>query len=73
MRRQIAKIEANGDLSPEQKARATAGFKEVVARFPDNIPEAHLRLMTANRDRIFEIVVNVGADLSAQPDGWENW
>jgi len=73
MRRQIAKIEANASLSPEQKAKATAGFKEVVARFPDNIPAAHLRLMTVNRDRIFQIVIHAGADLSAQPDGWENW
>jgi hypothetical protein len=73
MRRQIAKIEANAGLSPEQKAKATAGLKEVVARFPDNIPAAHLRLMTANRDRIFEIVMHASADLSAQPDGWENW
>jgi len=73
MRRQIAKIEANAALSPVQKGKATAKFKEVVARFPDNIPEAHLRLMTANRDRIFQIVIHAGADLSAQPDGWENW
>jgi hypothetical protein len=35
------------------------------------VPAAHLRLMTANRDRIYEIVINANADLSAQPDGWE--
>lgn len=73
MRRQITKIEANAALSPERKAKATAGLKEVVARFPDNIPAAHLRLMTVNRDRIFEIVLRASADLSAQPDGWANW
>jgi hypothetical protein len=73
MRLEIAKIEANTTLSPEQKAKATAELRRVVARFPDNIPEAHLLLMAANRDRIFEVVLKAGAGLSAQPDGRLNW
>ena len=73
MRRQIAKIEGNGSLSQDQKAKATAELRQVVARFPDNIPEAHLQLMTANRDRIFEIVLSAGADMSAQPEGRQSW
>lgn len=73
MRRHIAKIEADSRLSPEQKEKATAGMKQMVARFPNAIPEAHLRLMTANRDRIFEVVLNASADMSARPDGWTNW
>jgi hypothetical protein len=56
MRREIARIEADASLSPEGKDEATAELKHIVAGFPNNIPEAHLRLMTANRDRIFAVL-----------------
>jgi hypothetical protein len=56
MRREIARIEADANLSPADKDKATAELKQIVAGFPNNIPEAHLRLMTANRDRIFAVL-----------------
>ena len=56
MRREIARIEADTNLSPADKDKATAELKQIVAGFPNNIPEAHLRLMTANRDLIFAVL-----------------
>lgn len=53
MRRQIARIESDMSLSPEERDKATAELKEIVARFPENLPQTHIRLMTANRDRVF--------------------
>jgi hypothetical protein len=61
MRRQIARIEADTKLSAEQKDKATAELRQVVARFPDNIPAEHLRLMTANRDRVFAVLLAANA------------
>lgn len=58
MRRQIARIEADARLSPADKDKATAELKQIVATFPANIPESHLRLMAANRDRIFAVLVS---------------
>jgi hypothetical protein len=55
-RREIARIEADDSLSPADKDKATAELKQVVAAFPNNLPEAHLRLVTANRDRIFAVL-----------------
>jgi hypothetical protein len=60
MRRQIARIEANTKLSPADKDKATAELKRIVARFPSNLPEAHLRLVTANRDLIFAVLAANG-------------
>ena len=56
MRREIARIEADASLSPADKDEAAAELKQIVAGFPNNIPEAHPRLMTANRDRIFAVL-----------------
>jgi hypothetical protein len=56
MRRQIARIEADARLSPADKDNATAELTQIVTRFPSNLPEAHLRLVTANRDRIFAVL-----------------
>ena len=56
MRREIARIEADASLSPADKDEATAGLKEIVAVFPNNLPEAHIQLVTANRDRIFAVL-----------------
>lgn len=54
MRKQIAQIEANARLAADEKDKMTTPLREIVATFPENMPEAHLRLMTTNRDRIFE-------------------
>jgi hypothetical protein len=59
MRRQIRRIEANAKLSPDDKEKATAELKHIVARFPNNLPEAHIGLVTANRDRIFAVLATV--------------
>jgi hypothetical protein len=56
MRDEIARIEADANLSPVDKDNATAELKSIVAAFPNNLPEAHLRLMTAHRDRIFAVL-----------------
>jgi hypothetical protein len=53
LRQEIARIEANKRLSLAEWDKATADLKQIVARFPDNLPKAHLQLMTANRDRVF--------------------
>lgn len=58
MRYRIARIEADTKLSPTDKDKATMELKQIVARFPNNIPESHLRMMTANRDRIFAVLVS---------------
>jgi len=68
MRQQIAKIEADANLSLEQKDKATAELKEVVARFPNNVPEAHLRLVTANAHRIFKVAKAVYPNLTPRPE-----
>ena len=52
----IARIEGNARMPAEAKERATAPMREIIAAFPNDIPEAHLRLMTANRDRIFRVL-----------------
>jgi hypothetical protein len=56
MRRQIARIEADARLSPADKDKAMAELKQIVARFPNNLPEGHLQLVTVNRDRIFAVL-----------------
>lgn len=52
----LAMIEANPAMPPEEKAKLTAPMRRLIASFPRNIPTAHLELMTANRDRIFEVL-----------------
>jgi hypothetical protein len=59
MRRQISSIEADAKLSPADKEKATAELKRVVARFPNNLPQAHIGLVTANRDRIFAVLATI--------------
>jgi hypothetical protein len=44
------------NLSPADKDKASAELKPIVAAFPNNLPEAHLRPVTANRDRIFAVL-----------------
>lgn len=58
MRRFVARIEADDNLSPADKDKATAELKPIVAEFPNNLPQAHLRLVTANRDRIFAVLAS---------------
>jgi hypothetical protein len=58
-RRQIRRIEADAKLSPADKEKATAELKQIVARFPNNLPQAHIGLVTANRDRIFAVLATV--------------
>jgi hypothetical protein len=58
MRREIARIDADASLSPEEKDSTTAKLKQVVAAFPRNLPREHIRLMNANRDRIFDVLVS---------------
>jgi hypothetical protein len=58
MRGEIARIEADASLSPQEKDKATETLKEAVARFPGNLPRDHIRLVNANRDRIFEALVS---------------
>jgi hypothetical protein len=54
MRARIAEIETNTQMPPQAKESMLAQMKEAAAGFPKDIPEAHLRLMADNRDRIFK-------------------
>ena len=54
MRERIALIEGNARIPSKAKEAMLAPMREAAAGFPKDIPDAHLRLMTDNRDRIFK-------------------
>ncbi len=54
MRARVAEIEANAQMPPQAKEGMLAQMREAAAGFPKDIPDAHLRLMADNRDRIFK-------------------
>jgi len=54
MRTRIAEMEASTQMPSQSKDKLLAQMKEAAAGFPKEIPEAHLRLMAENRDRIFK-------------------
>ncbi len=54
MRERIALIEGNAQMPLQAKEAMLAPMMEAAAGFPKDIPDAHLRLMADNRDRIFK-------------------
>lgn len=58
MRREVARLEADTKMPPAAKAQVIAELKEIVAAFPDGFPDHHIRLMNANRDRVFAAVIS---------------
>jgi len=53
MRREIARIEASTSLPAANKEQTIRSLREMLAALPDKLPDAHIQLMNANRDRIF--------------------
>lgn len=60
MRERIALIEGNARMPSEAKEAMLAPMREAAAGFPKDIPDAHLRLMADNRDRIFKALKSGG-------------
>ncbi|MGB7210987.1 MAG: hypothetical protein WBD27_20200 [Pyrinomonadaceae bacterium] len=56
MRREIARLEADTKMPAAAKAQAIAEMEEILATFPDGFPDHHIRLMNANRNRVFAAV-----------------
>lgn len=53
MRREIARIEVSTSMSTDAREQAIGSLREMLATLPDKLPDAHIQLMNANRDRIF--------------------
>jgi hypothetical protein len=60
MCKRIALIEGNARMPSEAKEAMLAPMREAAAGFPKDIPDAHLRLMAGNRDRIFKTLKSSG-------------
>ncbi|HWE21339.1 MAG TPA: hypothetical protein VG758_29910 [Hyphomicrobiaceae bacterium] len=60
MRRQLARLEADISMPPAERDKQISELRQLLAALPDRLPTEHLRLMTANRDRIFKAILSAG-------------
>ena len=58
MRRQLARLEADTRMPTADRQRAITEIQQVLAALPERLPDEHIRLLNANRDRIFAAVVS---------------
>lgn len=57
MRRELARLERDTTLPPDARDKTIAEVKEIIAAFPSGFPAEHIKLMNANRDRIFTVLI----------------
>jgi len=67
MRRERARLDADTRMPPAEREQKINALRRLLAVLPKRIPDEHRRLMTANRDRIFKVILPAAEQLGLRP------